>query len=160
MNEKNKSQYHIVSQKEENEIEGIINGKYENVVFGTIDTNNFPFLSKIIPMNYKDNLYLLLSDLSEHTKNIKTNKNSSIYFSAKETHQQKLNNPRLTLTGKIKKLNITKNSQMFSELLKNYSNIEKGAKFWGKFDDFNFYRFEIIKYTYIKGFGKAYIREL
>ena len=49
-------------------------------------------------MNYKDNLYLLLSDLSEHTKNIKTNKNSSIYFSAKETHQQKLNNPRLTLT--------------------------------------------------------------
>ena len=63
MNEKNKNEYHIVSQKEENEIEGIINGKYENVVFGTIDTNNFPFFIRIkertytATANYSSNIY-------------------------------------------------------------------------------------------------------
>ena len=71
MNEKNKSQYHKVDKTIEKEIVNILNGYYENVVFGTLDEDKFPFLSKIIPMYCKKKLYLLLSDLSEHTKNIK-----------------------------------------------------------------------------------------
>ena len=51
MNEKYKSQYHIVSQKEENEIEGIINGKYENVVL--------ELLTQIIFLFIKNNSYEL-----------------------------------------------------------------------------------------------------
>ena len=73
MNEKNKSQYHKINKKTEKEIIDIFNGYYKNVVFGTLDKKGFPFLSKVIPMHYKDNLYLLLSDLSEHTKNINNN---------------------------------------------------------------------------------------
>ena len=158
MNEKNKSQYHKINKKTEKEIIDIFNGYYKNVVFGTLDKEGFPFLSKVIPMHYKDNLYLLLSDLSEHTKNINNNNKSCIYYELEESHKQKLNNPRLTIIGKIKLLNFKKNDEKFLELLKNYSIIEKGSELWGKFDDFNFYRFEIIKYVYIKGFGNAFIK--
>ena len=102
MNEKSKSQYHKINKKTEKEIIDIFNGYYKNVVFGTLDKEEFPFLSKVIPMHYKNNLYLLLSDLSEHTKNINNNNKSCIYYELEESHKLKLNNPRLTIIGKIK----------------------------------------------------------
>ena len=158
MNEKNKNLYHEINKSVEKEIIDIFNGDYEYITFGTLDENGYPFLSKILPLYHENKIYLLLSDLSEHTKNIKRQNKSSIYFALKEIHKQKLNNPRLTIIGTTEVLNLKKNSPMFSNLLINYSTIEKSAELWGKFDDFNFYYFKIIKYIYVKGFGKAYIK--
>ena len=63
-------------------------------------------ITKVIPMNYNDTIYLLISDLSEHTKNLNINPNASLYFAQEETHKIKSNNPRLTLQGKFKKLEL------------------------------------------------------
>ncbi len=160
MSTKKKSQYHKIDSNIHLEIYKILKGSYEQAIFGSINETNFPFLSKILPLYLENNIYLLLSDLSEHTKNIVFNQKSSIYYVLKEKHKQKLNNPRLTLIGVTKKLKLKKSDKQYQKLLSQYSLIESAAAMWGNFDDFNFYIFNIHQYLYVKGFGKAYIKIL
>ena len=65
--------YQKTNSEIEKKIQKILEGNYEISVLGTNGKDNFPFLSKIIPMYKNDKLYLLISDLSEHTKNITLN---------------------------------------------------------------------------------------
>jgi putative heme iron utilization protein len=148
--------YQKINTNINNKINNILKGEYEISTLGTIDKNSFPFVSKIIPMFENNILYILISDLSEHTQNINMNDKVSFYFSLKEKSKTKSNNPRLTITGNIKKLSIDKDSNEFIKLLNSYQEIEKGSKMWGKFSDFNFYEFNPVRALYIEGFGKAY----
>ena len=140
----------------EKKIQNILEGDYEISVLGTNGKDNFPFLSKIIPMYKNKKLYLLISDLSEHTQNIILNHNVSIYFSLKELNKTKSNNPRLTINGIIKKHVLKKENKEFVDLLNTYQKIESGSKMWGMFTDFNFYSLIPKRALYIEGFGKAY----
>ena len=151
-----KNQYSKTNKIIDLEIEKILHGNYQEVILGSINQRGYPFLSKTVPLYYRNKVFFLLSDLSEHTQNIKKNSKISIYYSLPEKNKQKLNNPRLTIVGKIKDLNLKKNNKSFIELLDQYTKLEKGAKLWGQFDDFNFYSMNILKLLYIKGFGKAY----
>jgi putative heme iron utilization protein len=148
--------YQKINTNINNKINNILKGEYEISSLGTIDKNSFPFVSKIIPMFENNILYILISDLSEHTQNINMNDKVSFYFSLKEKSKTKSNNPRLTITGNIKKLSIDKDSNEFIKLLNSYQEIEKGSKMWGMFSDFNFYEFNPVRALYIEGFGKAY----
>ena len=148
--------YQKTNSEIENKIQNILEGEYEISVLGTNGKDNFPFLSKIIPMYKNKRLYILISDLSEHTKNIIKNQKVSLYFSLKELNKTKSNNPRLTINGIIQKHILKKESQEFSDLLKSYQKIESGSKMWGMFYDFNFYSIEPLRALYIEGFGKAY----
>lgn len=148
--------YQIIDNKTEERIEQIIEGDYLSTALGTIDNDNYPLVTKIIPMHFKKITYLLMSDLSEHTKNICTNNKVCIYFFLREEKKQKANNARLSITGKLEKLDYNKNSKEFVLLMKQYQNIEIGSELWGNFTDFNFYSFQPLKLLYIEGFGKAY----
>ena len=143
----------------EKKIQNILRGNYEISVLGTNGKNNFPFLSKIIPMYKNNKLYVLISDLSEHTKNIVLNDNVSIYFSLKELNKNKSNNPRLTINGILKKHDLNKTDTLFLDLLESYQKIENGSKMWGMFTDFNFYSLIPKRALYIEGFGKAYQKD-
>jgi len=133
--------YQDINPEIEQKIETIIQGEYEFSVLGTIGKENYPFISKILPMLYDNKLYILISDLSEHTNNIKENNKVSFYFSLKELNKNKLNNPRLTLIGKIKKIELDKSKKKFKDLLYAFEQIEKGSKMWGMVTDFHFYKF-------------------
>jgi len=148
--------YQKINPEIEKKIQNILEGGYEISVLGTNGKDNFPFLSKIIPMYKNDKLYLLISDLSEHTQNIVLNQNVSIYFSLKELNKTKSNNPRLTINGIIKKHVFKKKDKEFIDLLNTYQKIENGSKMWGMFTDFNFYSLIPKRALYIEGFGKAY----
>ena len=148
--------YQKINSEIEKKIQNILEGDYEISVLGTNGKDNFPFLSKIIPMYKNNKLYLLLSDLSEHTQNITLNQNVSIYFSLKELNKTKSNNPRLTINGIIKKYVLKKENKKFVDLLNTYKKIESGSKMWGMFTDFNFYSLIPKRALYIEGFGKAY----
>ena len=148
--------YQKINPEIEKKIQNILEGSYEISVLGTNGKDNFPFLSKIIPMYKNDKLYLLISDLSEHTQNIVLNHNVSIYFSLKELNKTKSNNPRLTINGIIKKHVLKKKDKEFIDLLNTYQKIENGSKMWGMFTDFNFYSLIPKRALYIEGFGKAY----
>ena len=148
--------YQKINPEIEKKIQNILEGGYEISVLGTNGKDNFPFLSKIIPMYKNNKLYLLISDLSEHTQNIVLNQNISIYFSLKEFNKTKSNNPRLTINGVIKKHVLKKKDTEFIDLLNTYQKIENGSKMWGMFTDFNFYSLIPKRALYIEGFGKAY----
>ena len=151
--------YQKINPEIEKKIQNILEGEYEVSVLGTNGKDNFPFLSKIIPMYKNNKLYLLISDLSEHTQNIILNHNVSIYFSLKELNKTKSNNPRLTINGIIKKHVLNKEDKEFVDLLNSYQKIENGSKMWGMFTDFNFYSLEPQRALYIEGFGKAYQKD-
>lgn len=148
--------YQKINPEIEKKIQNILEGGYEISVLGTNGKDNFPFLSKIIPMYKNNKLYLLISDLSEHTQNIALNHNVSIYFSLKELNKTKSNNPRLTINGIIKKHVLKKKDKEFIDLLNTYQKIENGSKMWGMFTDFNFYSLIPKRALYIEGFGKAF----
>ena len=148
--------YQKTNSEIEKKIQNILEGDYEISVLGTNGKDNFPFLSKIIPMYKNKRLYILISDLSEHTKNIIENQKVSFYFSLKELNKTKSNNPRLTINGIIQKHALKKESEEFSDLLNSYQKIESGSKMWGMFTDFNFYSIEPLRALYVEGFGKAY----
>ena len=135
--------YQKINSEIEKKIQNILEGDYEISVLGTNGKDNFPFLSKIIPMYKNNKLYLLISDLSEHTKNITINHKVSIYFSLKELNKTKSNNPRLTINGIVKKKVFKKDDKEFIDLLSAYAKIESGSKMWGMFSDFNFYFFRL-----------------
>ena len=151
--------YQKTNSEIEKKIQKILEGNYEISVLGTNGKDNFPFLSKIIPMYKNDKLYFLISDLSEHTKNIILNQYVSIYFSLKELNKTKSNNPRLTINGILKKHDLNKNDTVFLDLLESYQKIENGSKMWGMFTDFNFYSLIPKRALYIEGFGKAYQKD-
>ena len=155
-NQTNTNKYNQTNNVIKKEVYDILQGKYQQCVLGTLDQNGYPYLSKTLPLYYEKKIYLLLSDLSDHTENIKINKKVSIYFAQEEILKERLNNPRLTLLGSIMQLKLNKNDELFRKLLKNYILIEKSAKMWGEFLDFNFYEFNILNSLYVKGFGKAY----
>ncbi len=151
-----KNPYHEIDNETEIRIQKIIAGDFSQAALGTITGDSYPMVTKIIPMFYKKSIYLLLSDLSEHTKNIKIESKVSIYYALKEKHPSRSNNPRLTLQGNLKKLEQKKDQLEFVELLKEYSKVEPGAKMWGLFLDFNFYKFAQNRQLYVEGFAKAY----
>ena len=151
--------YQKTNSEIEKKIQNILEGEYEISVLGTNGKDNFPFLSKIIPMYKNDKLYLLISDISEHTQNIVLNHNVSIYFSLKELNKTKSNNPRLTINGILKKHDLNKNDIIFLDLIESYQKIENGSKMWGMFTDFNFYSLSPKRALYIEGFGKAYQKD-
>jgi len=146
--------YQKINSEIEKKIQNILEGDYEISVLGTNGKDNFPFLSKIIPMYKNNKLYLLISDLSEHTQNIVLNQNISIYFSLKELNKTKSNNPRLTINGIIKKHVLKKENKEFIDLFNTYQKIEPGSKMWGMFNDFNFYSLKTKRALYIDCFGK------
>jgi CTP:phosphocholine cytidylyltransferase-like protein len=151
--------YQNINSEIEIKIQKIIEGNYEFSLLGTNGKENFPSISKILPMLNKNILYVLLSDLSEHTQNINDNNKVSFYFSVKENNKVKLNNPRLTLNGKIKKIKLDKKNKIFLNLLNAYEKVDKGSKMWGMFIDFNFYEFRPERALFIEGFGKAYLKQ-
>ena len=148
--------YNPIDNKVEDHIRKILEGGFQQAALGTVDNKGYPMVTKIVPMLHIEVIYLLLSDLSEHTKNLYQNKMASIYFAEKESHKIKSNNPRLTLQGTLQKLNFKKNEPQFQGLLKHYNKIEPGAKMWAMFADFNFYSFKQERMLFVEGFGKAY----
>lgn len=138
-----------------------INDLMENFQQAALATTGerFPHVSKVMPAVVNGEIYLLLSDLSEHTRNIQDiSKRVSIYFASVEKHGTRLNNPRYTVMGKLYPVpyNDNKNSEQYKNMLIAFDKLDKGATMYGMFGDFNIYRFEQYDHLYVEGFGKAF----
>ena len=122
---------------------------YQQAAMGSMNAG-FPEVTKVTPVLFNDNIYLLLSDLSSHTKNIRVNNTVTLYFAAEHRHATQMNNPRITLYGSLE---IEDKSEFNLEL---FDVRDKGASFYGNFGDFNVWRFVEKDRLYVEGFGKAY----
>jgi putative heme iron utilization protein len=149
--------YHKIDQETQERIDILVRS-YQQAALAT-QGKRFPLVTKVLPAVVDGEIYLLLSDLSEHTHNIKEHsKRVSIYFAAEETHKSRLNNRRYTVMGKLYPVpyNNDKQGEMYQGMLEHFDRLDKGAIMYGMFGDFNIYRFEQMDHLYVEGFGKAY----
>lgn len=140
--------YHDIN-KVKNDVEHILIN-YQQAAMGT-HNNEYPEVTKVSPVMFEDgNIYLLLSDLSSHTKNIRLNNIVSLYFAAEHRHATEMNNARVTLYGTLE----LEDKSRFD--LNEFEHRNKGAAMYGHFGDFNVWRFHEHDRLYVEGFGKAY----
>ena len=114
------------------------------------DHNGYPFGSLIgYSLDNQGRPYIFVSDLAEHTRNIKkNNKVSLVVF--KEDKDDLFNSQRLTFVGKITQVTDEKEIEI---LRKDYLERLPTAEQFIDIEDFHFYRLEIEKIHRIGGFG-------
>jgi len=118
-----------------------ISKKYEGYPFGSFVT---------YVTGWDRTIFLYLSDLADHTKNLKTNYKSCITILKKNVKGDIQNSARLTLVGdlemvpeKIQKRCQTRFQKIFPE-----------SKAYAAMHDFNFYQISVTQSRWIGGFGK------
>lgn len=141
--------YHDINQVG-NDVEHLLRN-YQQAAMGT-NNGIYPEVTKVTPVLFDDdNIYLLLSDLSGHTYNIREVSNTvTLYFAAEHRHATQMNNPRVTLYGSLELVD----KSLFD--LKEFDKRDKGASMYGNFGDFNVWKFVEKDRLYVEGFGKAY----
>lgn len=142
--------YHNIEEVKE-EVEHIL-VNYQQAAMGTY--GDYPDVTKVTPVLFDDdNIYLLLSDLSNHTRNIRNISSTvSLYFAAEHKHATQMNNPRVTLYGSLEEVD----KSLKQDMLVGFEKRDKGAKMYGQFGDFNVWKFIEKDRLYVEGFGKAY----
>ena len=96
---------------------------YQQAAMGSMNAG-FPEVTKVTPVLFNDNIYLLLSDLSSHTKNVRLNNTVTLYFAAEHRHATQMNNARVTLYGSLELADKSKFD------LNEFDKRDKGASFY------------------------------
>ncbi len=117
----------------------------------SLSKSNYPFGSLVTFVSGRDrSLYLYLSDIAEHTKNLKANQKACITILAKKEKEDAQDNSRLTLVGNLKNI-----SEIELEFCKErFFSLLPESKKYANFHGFNFYKLEIKHARWIGGFGK------
>ena len=97
-------------------------------------------------------IYLLLSDLARHTKNIKKNPNVSLLVVSREKSAPIHEKERMTLQGKIAAV---ADKEKQTGLKTAYLKIFPRAEIFFTLPDFRFYQLAVSEIHWIGGFGRA-----
>ncbi len=115
------------------------------------DGATFPFVSLVLPALAPDGTpVLLLSDLSDHAKNLKRDPKASLLFDGTLELKEPLTGPRLTLIGEV-----TKSADQAADKAL-YLAQQPSAEMYVNFGDFNCFRFTIIEGLFVAGFGRIH----
>ncbi|HVT51410.1 MAG TPA: pyridoxamine 5'-phosphate oxidase family protein [Dongiaceae bacterium] len=110
----------------------------------------FPFVSLVLPaLDGQGRPLLLLSDLSDHARNLKRDPQASLLFDGTVGLAEPLTGPRLTLIGRAAPADDPDNRQR-------YVAAQPSAKGYAGFGDFHLYRFEIAEGLLVAGFGRIH----
>jgi heme oxygenase (biliverdin-IX-beta and delta-forming) len=115
------------------------------------DGRLYPFVSLVLPAQAMDSeLILLLSDLSDHAKNLQRDARASLLLDGTLELKEPLTGPRLTLIGEVQ---VSPEQQGDKA---RYLQIHPEAELYAGFGDFRFYRFRIIEGLFVAGFGRIF----
>lgn len=115
------------------------------------DGANYPFVSLVLPALAADgDIVLLLSDLSDHAKNLQRDPKASLLFDGTLELKEPLTGPRLTLIGAVRK----SADQAADKAL--YVQAQPSAAMYAGFGDFHCYRFKIAEGLFVAGFGRIH----
>nr|WP_298685721.1 pyridoxamine 5'-phosphate oxidase family protein [uncultured Dongia sp.] len=121
--------------------------------FGTLamrEGGKYPFVSLVIPaLDGGGSPLLLLSDLSDHVKNLGNDRNASLLFDGTDGRAEPLTGPRVTLLGTVA---VT----MSGEDKDAYLTRRPAAELYAGFGDFRFYRFALQEALLVAGFGRIH----
>lgn len=109
-----------------------------------------PFVTLVVPALAADATpILLMSDLADHSKNLRARPQASLLFDGTLDLAEPLTGPRVTLLGHVE---VTTADADRAVYLAQYP----GSAMYADFGDFNFYRFIIREALFVAGFGRIH----
>jgi heme oxygenase (biliverdin-IX-beta and delta-forming) len=115
------------------------------------DGRLYPFVSLVLPARSAEGeIILLLSDLSDHAKNLQRDPRASLLMDGTLDLKEPLTGPRLTLLGEVQV------SPDQSGDKARYLAVHPEAELYVGFGDFRFYRFRILEGLFVAGFGRIF----
>ena len=110
----------------------------------------WPFASLVLVALDSDGTpVLLISDLSEHSKNIAVESRVSLLFDGTTGFVDPLTGPRVTVLGQAKQADAPDRLQRFLAR-------HPAAELYAGFKDFHLYRVEIVRAHLVAGFGRIH----
>lgn len=110
----------------------------------------YPFGSFITYVSDKNRTLLMYtSDIAQHTKNLKTNSKACVTLFKLDTEYDKQNSSRLTLMGDLKDVPVDD----LEECQERFIKFLPESKKYSSMHDFKFYKLEISRIRWIRGFG-------
>jgi putative heme iron utilization protein len=110
----------------------------------------FPFGSV---MPYGTDLHgrpiFLISTMAMHTQNLQADPRASLLVTQEDTEGEPLGASRVTVVGNVLPVPNTE----LAEARKRYLERHANSKYWVDFEDFSFYRMDVIDVYYVGGFG-------
>ena len=110
----------------------------------------FPFGS-VMPYGLDDhaNPIFLISTMAMHTQNVQADPRSSLLVTQPDAIGDPLGASRVTLIGNVLPVPEPEVAEARELYLARYAN----SKYWVDFDDFSFYRMDVVDVYYVGGFG-------
>jgi putative heme iron utilization protein len=113
-------------------------------------TTVFPFVSLVLPArDAQGQPLLLLSDLSDHARNLKRDPRASLLFDGTGGLAEPLTGARLTLIGRV---DLADDGDSRAR----YLAAQPSAEGYSAFGDFHLYRFEVAEGLLVAGFGRIH----
>jgi heme iron utilization protein len=91
----------------------------------------------------------LISTMAMHTQNLQADPRASLLVTQPEASGDPLGSARITLIGNVQRIPESEIAEARALYLARYDN----SKYWVDFEDFSFYRMEIVDLYYVGGFG-------
>ena len=110
----------------------------------------FPFGS-VMPygLGAQGHPIFLISTMAMHTQNLKADARASLLVTQDDTDGEPLGASRVTLVGNALPVPNTE----LAEVRKLYLERHANSKYWVDFEDFSFYRMDVVDVYYVGGFG-------
>jgi hypothetical protein len=110
----------------------------------------FPFGS-VMPygLDERGRPIFLISTMAMHTQNLQADPRASLLVTQPDSSGDPLGASRVTLVGNASTLPEPERTEARKLYLERYAN----AKYWVDFDDFSFYRMDVLDVYYVGGFG-------
>jgi len=110
----------------------------------------FPFGS-VMPYGLDDlgHPVFLISTMAMHTQNLQANPHASLLVTQPDASGDPLGASRVTLLGNVLPVAETGMAEARTLYLARYAN----SKYWVDFEDFSFYRMDVVDVYYVGGFG-------
>jgi putative heme iron utilization protein len=112
--------------------------------------SGYPFGS-VMPYGLDDQgrPVFLISTMAMHTQNLQANPRSSLLVTQPEAGGDPLGTSRVTLLGNVLPVAESEVAEARKLYLARYAN----SKYWVDFEDFSFYRLDVVDVYYVGGFG-------
>ena len=115
----------------------------------TVTTNSWPYGSMVtVAIDQDASPLLLMSTLSDHTRNLEHSDRGALLFSEPNRHRNPQRSARATVMGRIRKTKKTDHAARFHTM-------HPEAMAYSGFGDFDFYRMNIDRVHWIGGFAQA-----
>jgi heme iron utilization protein len=110
----------------------------------------FPFGS-VMPYGLDDHgrPIFLISTMAMHTQNLQADARASLLVTQEDSDGEPLGASRVTLVGNVHPVPNTE----LAEVRKLYLECHANSKYWVDFEDFSFYRMDLVDVYYVGGFG-------